>query len=340
MAYYRLDADTHIVTDASPVGLGAVLQQKQEDGQYKQVYYASRKLRDAETRYSQFEREASAVKWACDKFHLYLYGREFEIHTDHKPLIQVYGGQAKPPNVRLERWLLGLQQYSFKIKYIPGWKNLADGLSRLPIDGSEKESGFGVEEYAYSVVTDSVPTAMTATQIERESAEDPLLIQVRHAIREDKWADPEHTVFKAIRDELWVIGKIVMKGSRIVLPQKLQNRALVLAHEGHQGVVRTKAKLREKVWWPRMDKDVEVFVTYCYPCQLVGARPSPETIRSTPLPQGPWDEIAIDMCGSLPNGESLLVVTDYFSRWPEVVMDAQHECSENRKMLGDDVYMD
>ena len=75
MAYYRLDADTRIVTDASPVGLGAVLQQKQEDGQYKPVYYASRKLRDAETRYSQFEREALAVKWACDKFHLYLYSR-------------------------------------------------------------------------------------------------------------------------------------------------------------------------------------------------------------------------------------------------------------------------
>ena len=83
MAYYRLDADTRIVTDASPVGLGAVLQQKQDDGQYRQIYYASRKLRDVETRYCQFEREALAVKWACDKFHLYLCGREFEIHTDH-----------------------------------------------------------------------------------------------------------------------------------------------------------------------------------------------------------------------------------------------------------------
>ncbi|KAI0237146.1 hypothetical protein LSAT2_012364, partial [Lamellibrachia satsuma] len=51
--------------------------------------------------------------------------------------------------------------------------------------------------------------------------------------------------------------KIVMKGSRIVLPQKMQKRALVLAQEGHQGVVRTKAKLREKEWWPRMDKDVD-----------------------------------------------------------------------------------
>ena len=57
--------------------------------------------------------------------------------------------------------------------------------------------------------------AMTATQIERESAEDPLLIQAR----EDKWTDLEHTVFKAVRDELWVIGQIIMKGSRIILLQ-------------------------------------------------------------------------------------------------------------------------
>ena len=77
-----------------------------------------------------------------------MYGREFEIHIYNKFLIQVYGGQAKPPNARLEPWL----QYCFKIKYIPGWKNLADGLIRLPIDGSETESGVGVEEYAYSVL--------------------------------------------------------------------------------------------------------------------------------------------------------------------------------------------
>ena len=84
------------------------------------------------------------------------------------------------------------------------------------------------------------------------------------------------------------------------------------------------------------ENKVEAFVRLCYPCQLVGARPSPEPIRSTSLPQGPSDEIAIDLCGPLPNGESLLVVIDYFSRWPEV--DAQHECSKHHQMLGDDVY--
>ena len=83
-----------------------------------------------------------------------------------------------------------------------------------------------------------------------------------HATREDTWADLEHTVCKAVRDKLRVIGQVVMKGSSIVLPQKMQKRTLVLAHEGHQGEVHTKARLREKVWWPRMDK---VFLRVCCP---------------------------------------------------------------------------
>ena len=62
-------------------------EQKQKDGSYWPIYYASRKLSKIEMRYSQFEREALAVRWACEKFYLYLYGVSFEICTDHKPLL-------------------------------------------------------------------------------------------------------------------------------------------------------------------------------------------------------------------------------------------------------------
>ena len=58
MAYFTPRIPTCIVTDASPLGLGAILEQKQSDGEYRLVYYASRKLTDTESRYSQFEREA------------------------------------------------------------------------------------------------------------------------------------------------------------------------------------------------------------------------------------------------------------------------------------------
>ena len=60
MAFFRQGTETRVITDAYPVGIAAVLEQKQEDGQYRPVHYASRKLTPPGSRYSQFEREALA----------------------------------------------------------------------------------------------------------------------------------------------------------------------------------------------------------------------------------------------------------------------------------------
>ena len=95
MAYFTPGLPTRIMTDASPVSLGAILEQKQSDGEYRPVYYVSRKLTDTESRYSQFEREALGVYWAWKRFYLYLIGIEFEILTDHKPLVSVLGASEK-----------------------------------------------------------------------------------------------------------------------------------------------------------------------------------------------------------------------------------------------------
>ena len=73
MAYHRQGATTRLTTDASPVGVGAILEQKQQDGIYRPIYYASRKLSEVEAGYSQFKREALAVRWTYEKFYLYLY---------------------------------------------------------------------------------------------------------------------------------------------------------------------------------------------------------------------------------------------------------------------------
>ena len=70
--------------DASPVGLRAVLVQEQK-GENHAISYVIRELSDVERRYSQTEQEAPRIVWACDKFHVYLYGVDFELWTDHKP---------------------------------------------------------------------------------------------------------------------------------------------------------------------------------------------------------------------------------------------------------------
>ena len=116
-------------TDASEVALGAVLMQCY-DGQYFPVAYASKKLTQSELNYSVIEKECLALIWAVKKFHVYLYGKQFVLETDHQPL--VYLKQSKMANGRLMRWALALQPYKFQVKAIKSTQNArADYLSRI-----------------------------------------------------------------------------------------------------------------------------------------------------------------------------------------------------------------
>ena len=95
------------------------------------ICYASRKLLPRERKYAIIERECLDLVWAISKFHVYLYGKEFLVETDHHPL--AYLTTAKVNNSRIMRWALSLQQYRFTVKAIKGSENLgADFLSRCP----------------------------------------------------------------------------------------------------------------------------------------------------------------------------------------------------------------
>ncbi|CAB3995908.1 Retrovirus-related Pol poly [Paramuricea clavata] len=79
MTFYDPAKEIILTVDASPVGLGAILSQIQEDGTIRNIPYASRTLTATERRYSQTEKEALAVVWGCERFHLYLVGKEFTL---------------------------------------------------------------------------------------------------------------------------------------------------------------------------------------------------------------------------------------------------------------------
>ena len=83
-------------------------------------------------------------------------------------------------------------------------------------------------------------------------------------------------------------------------------------------MVGTKKNLRTKVWWPRMDKAAERHSQACHGCQLVAWPDPPEPIRSTSLPDGPWQDLAVHLMGPLPSGHSLLVIADYYSPFYKV----------------------
>ena len=116
-----------MIADASPVGLGAVLVQKQNN-EYKVICYASQSLTAIERKYSQTEREALGLVWACERFHMYLIGHSFELLTDHRPLQFIFSPKSKPC-ARVQRWMLRMQPYKDTVRYIQGSENIADSLS-------------------------------------------------------------------------------------------------------------------------------------------------------------------------------------------------------------------
>ena len=119
---------------------------------------------------------------------------------------------------------------------------------------------------------------------------------------------------KTVRNELSVCDGTILRGSRILIPSSLRGKVLELAHEGHQGIVKCKQRLRSKVWWPRLDQDVEGICKSCESCQLVAGPDLPVPITTTKMPDGPWQFCSCDLLSPLPNGRSVIVVIDYYSR--------------------------
>ena len=123
-------------TDASGKGLGAVLSQKQDDGRYHPVAYASRTMSETKQRYHSNKQELFALKWAVtEQFYEYLtpYGKnrnEFVVHMDNNPLTYIFSSAHL--DVAGHRWVASLGDYNFSLEYQKGKDNtVADFLSHM-----------------------------------------------------------------------------------------------------------------------------------------------------------------------------------------------------------------
>ena len=103
MAYFDISKETLVTVDTSPVGISAILSQcVKGTNDYRVVAYASRALIPVECHYSQTEQEALAIVWAVEHYHLFLFGANFTLTTNHKPLEMIYGSPKSKPSARIE----------------------------------------------------------------------------------------------------------------------------------------------------------------------------------------------------------------------------------------------
>ena len=112
------------------------------------------------------------------------------------------------------------------------------------------------------------------------------------------------------------MAKIILRGTRTAIPDALQRRAVQLAHEGHQGLVKPRSLLRSKVQFLKMDSLTDSIVKHCVSCQIATPKTSREPLKMTPLPDGPWEQVSIDFCEV--SGRYVLVVVDDYSSFPQV----------------------
>ena len=132
----------------------------------------------------------------------------------------------------------------------------------------------------------------------------------------------ELKAFKKIQHELSLTPDVdlILRGNRLVIPKQLRKQVLQLAHEGHQGLVKTKKLIREKVWFPGIDALAAKAVKDCLACQSVGQPAKPAPLNLLPIPLQAWDTIYVDFLGLLLSKDLLLVVIDGRTRFPEVAI--------------------
>ncbi len=107
---------------------------------------------------------------------------------------------------------------------------------------------------------------------------------------------------------------IIFKGNKFVIPASMHKEMQHKVHEGHLGEVKCKRRVREVMYWPRIN--YEISQTSCEICLMYKSRQQAEPLTPHPVPDHPYQKVGVDLFDC--NGKSHIVVTDYFSNYPEV----------------------
>ena len=318
LAFYNPDKETVVSADASSFGLGALLSQKDDEGNLKPVAYASRSLNSAERNYAQIEKECLAITWACERFERYLIGLEhFVVLSDHKPLIPIINKKDIPDTpIRCQRMLIRLMRFNLTTIHTAG-KNLvvADTLSRAPLSTTEGHRQSEIEAHINQIKWPASDRYLQ--KIKDETEKDPILTIVLNYIR-DGWPTLKADVklaarnFFPIRGELSYWEGIITKGDVIVVPHSLMDETLEKIHTGHFGVTKCKERARQSVWWPGISTDIVDRISSCAICIQKSASQRKEPMIPSEIPERPYQKVGTDLFEI--KGKHYVVIMDYYSK--------------------------
>lgn len=309
MTIFYSDRPTEVHTDASAVGVGAVLLQEKE-GKMTAVAYFSKQTADQRC-YHSYELETMAVVLALRRFRVYLLGMHFKVVTDCNALRATFLKRDLIP--RIARWWLEVQEYTFEVEYRAGTKMAhADALSRNPAPLEIEIAQVDITEGDWVV----------AAQLQDEQ-----LARVRAILLDGK---PTGEVKHYFDEYMLQDGKVYRRldnGTQAwVVPRGARMQVCRLCHDdaGHLGVEKTLERLRRNYWFAGMRRFVTKYVAACLNCAYYKHAPGKRQcklniIEKTPVP---FHTLHLDHVGpfetSRKRNKFLLVIVDAFTKFTVV----------------------
>lgn len=321
LKFYDVTQDVVIQADASSYALGAALFQGD-----RPVAYVSRALTSSEVNYAQIEKEALAIKFACNKFHQYIYGKNVLVYSDHKPLEIIFKKPIFAAPARLQRILLDIARYSLKVVYHKGSSMyVADALSR-DCENVSREEPEEVEVLVILSMSDvRRESIIAATKNDRE-------LQIVRDFVLNGWPSDQSklpTVAKNywnFRDEISYVDGLLFKGQKVIIPKEQKSEILTQLHRGHFGIQKTLSIAREYVFWVGLTADLTSFVEKCSVCQKTQRKNSKEPIILKSVPEFPFEIVATDIFTV--NGHDYLLIVDSYSGYFDFRMLRQNTSKE------------
>lgn len=296
LALPNFDEDFILETDASGLGMGAVLCQKGHP-----ICYFSKKFCPRMLQASTYVRELCAITTAVKKWRTYLLGRKFIIYTDQRSLRELMTQVVQTPEQQF--YLAKLLGYSYEIIYKPGAQNrVADALSRM----------HGAEPQCFTL---TIPHWEFFNKLQQSFQEDNDLKALITKVQQQPATFPN---FKVIR------GLLFFK-DRLYIPEESPLKQVILEEfhssllGGHGGIQKTYGRLKENVYWHGMKQDVVDFVNSCSVCQQtkIPSHLPYGLLQPLPIPNGVWEDLSLDFITRLPSFQThtvILVVVDRFSK--------------------------